>query len=193
MGRPRNFDEAATLDAIRDRFWETGYAATSIDDLMAATGLSKGSLYGAFGSKHEMFVGALDGYCAQASAAIRAQLEGDDAGALRRLRTFFQSAAKTAAQTCQGCMLAKATAELAGRDGEVDRIVSRSLKVIEDAFVKCIRQAQRAGDVSSEVDARRAALMLVAVHRGIESIGKSGASATTLRSIAESALNTLTD
>ena len=49
MARPRTFDEQEVVAAARDEFWERGYAATSVDDLTAATGLGKGSLYGAFG------------------------------------------------------------------------------------------------------------------------------------------------
>jgi AcrR family transcriptional regulator len=194
MGRPRSFDQATTLDAIRDRFWETGYAATSIDDLMAATGLSKGSLYGAFGSKHAMYVRVLEDYSAAGLAGLRERLAGDDAGALRRLKAYLRNYAKMAAQMCtQGCMMAKATAELAGRDPDVDAIVARFLADMEAAFTASIKQAQRAGDVPRTVDARQAALTLIAVHRGVESIGKMGASAATLRSIVERALEALTN
>jgi TetR/AcrR family transcriptional repressor of nem operon len=55
MPRPRSFDEDHVLELVRQRFWDTGYAATSLDDLMTATGLAKGSLYGAFGDKHTLF------------------------------------------------------------------------------------------------------------------------------------------
>ena len=54
MARPRTFDEADVVEAARDQFWNRGYAATSVDDLTAATGLGKGSLYGAFGDKHSL-------------------------------------------------------------------------------------------------------------------------------------------
>ncbi|KJE23819.1 transcriptional regulator, TetR family [Frankia torreyi] len=49
MARPRTFDEDQVVCAARDQFWATGYTATSLDDLTAATGLGRGSLYGAFG------------------------------------------------------------------------------------------------------------------------------------------------
>jgi AcrR family transcriptional regulator len=55
MARPRGFDEKQVLQAARDEFWSCGYAATSIDDVAALTGLGKGSLYGAFGDKHALF------------------------------------------------------------------------------------------------------------------------------------------
>ena len=62
MPRPRKFDESDVVAAARDEFWLRGYAATSVDDLTSVTGLGKGSLYGAFGDKHGLFLRALDDY-----------------------------------------------------------------------------------------------------------------------------------
>jgi len=191
MGRSRSFDSAETQDAICSQFWDTGYAATSVDDLMQATGLGKGSLYGAFGSKHDMFVRALTDYATAAQSEFRATLEGDDAGALRRLRSYVRAVAKGPGAR-RGCMLAKAIAELAGRDADVDAIVSDFVKSMERTLVKCIRQAQRCGDVARDADARQLALMLLAVLRGMESLGKAGAGTATLRLIADGALASLT-
>src|SRR5882762_7155245 len=81
MARPRSFDEEKVLRAARDQFWTLGYAATSLDDLMAATGLGKGSLYGAFGSKRELFLRVLDEYCARAVEDVSKALAGPDASA----------------------------------------------------------------------------------------------------------------
>jgi hypothetical protein len=55
-GAIRSFDEGEVLRVVRDQFWSTGYAAARVDDIAAATGLGKGSLYGAFGDKHQLFV-----------------------------------------------------------------------------------------------------------------------------------------
>jgi AcrR family transcriptional regulator len=71
VARPRSFDEAQVLRTARERFSSTGYAATSIDEVAAATGLGKGSLYGAFGDKHQLFLRVFDGYCAD----VREQVE----------------------------------------------------------------------------------------------------------------------
>jgi TetR/AcrR family transcriptional regulator, transcriptional repressor for nem operon len=64
MGRTRSFDEAGVLRAARDQFWSAGYAAARVDDIAAATGLGKGSLYGAFGDKHQLFLRTFDDHCA---------------------------------------------------------------------------------------------------------------------------------
>jgi AcrR family transcriptional regulator len=59
MGRPRQFEEAAAVDAAVTVFRQRGYASTSVDHLVEATGVHRGSLYGVFGSKHELFMRAL--------------------------------------------------------------------------------------------------------------------------------------
>src|SRR4029077_15778222 len=64
MARPRKFVEDEVIAAARVQFWTHGYAATSLDDLVAVTGLGRGSLYRAFGDKHALFMRALDQYCA---------------------------------------------------------------------------------------------------------------------------------
>jgi AcrR family transcriptional regulator len=58
-GRPRSFDPDEVLDKARAVFWNQGYAATSLDDLAAATGLNRPSLYAAFGDKHGLYMAAL--------------------------------------------------------------------------------------------------------------------------------------
>ena len=75
-GRPRSFDTEATLANATLAFWQRGYAATSMDDLSAATGLNRPSLYGAFGDKHALYLQALQLYTGQSNKAIAAALAG---------------------------------------------------------------------------------------------------------------------
>ena len=58
-GRPRSFDEGEVLEKARGVFWDLGYAATSLDDIVRATGLNRPSLYAAFGDKHALYMAAL--------------------------------------------------------------------------------------------------------------------------------------
>src|ERR1700720_2553117 len=97
MARPRKFDESDVVAAARDEFWTRGYAATSVDDLTSVTGLGKGSLYGAFGDKHGLFLRALDDYITSALDDVRAQLRDPPNGAYDRLRRPIPAQAKTTA------------------------------------------------------------------------------------------------
>ena len=91
MARPRTFDEGDVVAAARDEFWNRGYAATSVDDLTAATGLGKGSLYGAFGDKHSIYLRALDDYITSSLADVRAGLRDPAYSAYERLTRHIRA------------------------------------------------------------------------------------------------------
>ena len=80
MVRPRQFDEETVLCAARDQFWDAGYAATSLQDLMRVTGLGKGSLYAAFGDKHELFLRVLRRYATSLDEAVRGSIDSKVGG-----------------------------------------------------------------------------------------------------------------
>jgi len=193
MARPRSFDEEAVLRAVTDQFWATGYAGTSLDDILAATGLGKGSLYGAFGDKHELFLRVFDDYCTAVTEAVRQALDGPDVGAYGRLRALVLAVADaTASDIClRGCLLAKATAELAAQDAAVAARARQTFEALEELIASCVAAAQRAGDINPEADPARLAGLLLAVVRGIEALGKGGSSPESLHAIAETALGVL--
>ena len=76
-GGPRSFDPDEVLDKARAVFWNLGYAATSLDDIAAATGLNRPSLYAAFGDKHALYLAALQRSRAEATAALGAALDAE--------------------------------------------------------------------------------------------------------------------
>src|ERR1700676_3307937 len=121
MARPREFDEDEVLRVAREQFWSMGYAGTTIDAIAAATGLGKGSLYGAFGHKHQLYLRIFDAYCTEIVDAVGRRLDGPDDDAFERLCTLVRSiAASTAADTAhRGCLLAKGAAELSEHDSDV--------------------------------------------------------------------------
>ncbi len=89
-----------------------------MDDILTATGLGKGSVYGAFGDKHQLFVRVFDDHCAGVIVATRQALDGPDAGADGRLRAYVLAVVEdtVADVSLRGCLLAKGTAELAAHD-----------------------------------------------------------------------------
>jgi AcrR family transcriptional regulator len=190
MARPRAFDEAAVVEASRDLFWDQGYAATSIDDLSAATGLGRGSFYKAFGDKHSMFVRGLELYCTEAVDGIRAELRNPDLSAYDRLVAHIRGAADSVASDTdrRGCLLAKSAAELSSTDPVVARHVKRTLDAWLRELTATISAAQADGDIPSETDAKSMASLLLAVLRGMEALRKGGASAATIKSAAEQAI-----
>lgn len=193
MARPRKFNEDAVLEAVREQFRSTGYAATSLDDLMTATGLGKGSLYGAFGDKQQLFLRVFEEYCTGIIADARLRLAGDDAGALDRLRAYFLANVEVIGRdtTHRGCLLAKATGELSSVQPQVAARSLQTYRTLEDLFVTCLNQAQKNGSLKPDADTRKLGTLLLSVLRGIEALGKAGMDEAALRGVVETAFNAL--
>jgi TetR/AcrR family transcriptional regulator, transcriptional repressor for nem operon len=193
VARPRKFDERAIVDAVREQFWTTGYAGTTMDELARITGLGKGSLYGAFGTKRELFHRVFDEYCAAIVTASEARLSGDDEHAFERLRAHVRAiAASTAADTGRrGCLLAKAAAELSEHDAAVVRRSRETIETLRGLLEADIAACQRNGDLAPEADPAKLAALLLTVGRGIEAVGKAGGDGQLLADAAETALAVL--
>jgi TetR/AcrR family transcriptional regulator, transcriptional repressor for nem operon len=174
--RPRTFDEDDVVTAARNAFWRGGYTGTSLEELTAATGLGKGSLYGAFGDKHQLFLRALDGYCESAAVGIREQLRGPVEGAYQRLVDYIRDlVALNLGDTDRlGCLMAKSAAELAGADGEVREKVAAALTVMRTELARTIADAQQEGTISRVADPDQLANLILTVLRGMEALHKSG-------------------
>src|SRR5271167_4196124 len=173
MARPRKFVEEDVVAAARDQFWSGGYAGTSLDDLTEATGLGRGSLYGAFGDKHDLFLRALDEYNAGAMAAVTTDLHRPNVSGYERLVTHIRNTVNTTmAEAQRGCLLAKSAAELGSTDKEVLKRVKRSLAKYQDELRAVIEQAQREGDIDPYADANGLALLVLTLLRGSEALGK---------------------
>lgn len=188
MARPRSFDERTVVAAARDQFWSTGYAATSIDDLCSATGLGKGSLYGAFTDKHGLFVRALDRYCEDQVAAFTAALEGDEAGALQRLVHHVDHVAAQCAGDSRGCLLGNLVSERGDRDPDVSRRAQETYGAWERLLADCVRQAQAAGDIDPSIDPDAAAAVGLNAFRGMVALGQIGRGDAFMRAVADAAI-----
>jgi TetR/AcrR family transcriptional repressor of nem operon len=188
MARPRTFDERQVMRRAQDAFHDHGYAATSVEQLTAATGLQRSSLYGAFGDKHQLFLRTIAKYRDDEAQALERELAGDDDHALTRLFDHARAKASDPAGSRRGCLMAKATAELAGHDPDVARMAGDFYLIYERALTNCVRSAQAAGDVREDIDAADAGAMLLSVLRGIEALGRAGRPTPALQAIADTAL-----
>jgi TetR/AcrR family transcriptional repressor of nem operon len=189
--RKRTFDETVALAAIRGTFWDRGYAATSLDDIMQATGLGKGSLYAAFGNKRRMFALALRQYCSGLVWDAKRSLQGPDAGTMRRLDTYLRRMSEVFTSSKRGCLLSKAVAEVVGEDDEADGIILGCFREYEHVLAEALTQAKRAGETRPDLNVRQSANLLMAVIRGMEGMGKAGVSASTLNGVIKSAMDSI--
>jgi TetR/AcrR family transcriptional regulator, transcriptional repressor for nem operon len=187
MARPRKFDESDVIAAARDEFWSRGYAATSVDDLTSVTGLGKGSLYGAFGDKHGLFLRALNDYIGTSMDGVRAQLRDPTYRAYDRLTQHVRAQARAVAadKTRRGCMMAKSAAELGATDETVERAVEHAYTTWIAELANCVKEAQRDGAIDKKQNPQALATTLLAFMRGQEALHKGGAKPAQIKAAAE--------
>ncbi len=172
MARPREFDEAAVLDAAVQCFWARGYEATSIRDLAERTGLTAASLYNAFGDKRAMFRTALHHYT---ESSIGARIRRCEALPPRdAIRTFFEDIVQRSVhdRDRKGCLVVNSALELAPHDAEFQGRIAETLKRIEAFFLACVQRGQADGSVTSSQPAAGLAQHLLSVLMGVRVLAR---------------------
>ena len=188
-GRPRAFEPGHALDQARRVFLQKGFAAASLDDLAAATGLNRPSLYAAFGDKEQLYVLALRRYVGQLLAGMDALLAGEAPVAERMKRVFEAAIHRYCAPPHHaGCMLVStATTESPGRP--VIAVASAELVAeFDQRFEKCFRRAIRAGELAKQPSAKARARMASALLHTLAVRARVGFRAAELRAVAAAVL-----
>ena len=173
-GRPREFDiEVATRDAL-EVFWEKGFHATSLPDLITGMGLTRGSIYKAYDDKRAVYLAALDIYVEEKLATFEKDFARTDKRAAIRdvLRRAARNSARDDGQ--KGCFVTAATLEMLPEDVEVGERVSALYRGLEDLFAAAIDQGKRDGSVTSRASSMALAKFLVATVEGMCVLGKLG-------------------
>src|SRR5215471_8170840 len=129
MARTKEFIPEEVLDAASKVFWEKGFEATSIDDLVTATGVNRASLYGTFGDKAALFQKVVDRYNCQFMQMLAGA--GADRSGLAKIRAVFEVIARETCEESRGCLLVNTAAELGGRDPEMQAAAKRSREQVE--------------------------------------------------------------
>ncbi|WP_018751907.1 TetR/AcrR family transcriptional regulator [Paenibacillus sanguinis] len=188
-GRPREFRRPEVLDAAMDVFWRKGYEACSTEDLCSSTGLGRGSLYNAFGSKHELYEQALQRYHEQGIQEQTAILESP-APAKERLRALLEWAVEQdfGDTDNKGCMLINATMERARTDSMVERMASRHVILLEQLLCQVIEQGIESGKISSDRPALELARTFLSSYYGMRVLNASTRNRDMASSIVEGIL-----
>ena len=173
MARPREFDEAAALEAAMECFWRRGYEATSLRDLTSSMGLTAPSLYNAFGGKQELFSRALERYLDRTTRDRLRRLE-QSLGPKAALHRFFAEIIEHSVSDRQrkGCFLINSALEIAPHDAECRAVITEQFNDIEAFFRRCILKAQADDTVSSDVDADDTARLLLGVLLGVRVLAR---------------------
>lgn len=185
MAGVKQFDEAAVLARIMTLFWARGYDATSIDDLVEATGLKRGSLYNAYGGKEEMFLQAFDRYISHVATPTRNRLDATDA--VVAIRSWLEGHCERMADTDnpQGCLATNACLEMAQRDDAIGRRVRDSMVAVESQLYDTLRRAQAQGYLSPGQDLRALARFFHGTLRGMALLHKATGDISAVRDMVD--------
>lgn len=175
MGRPRQFDESAVIDAALDAFWRGGLRATSVDDLLRVTGLSRSSLYGSFGNKQTLLRRAVERYVDLQADELTQGFAGR--GLREALLHIFNRIAEDN-NGGRGCLLINGLGELGTDGGKTLAIVRDGLERIERTLSGLVRRADPAGAAGPPARVATDALAAIA---GLRTLQRSGLPAERVR------------
>jgi AcrR family transcriptional regulator len=190
MARPRSFNPDEALDLARDVFWRKGFQGTSLDDITAATGLAKPSLYAAFGDKNALFLKVLDRYHERIIAnAERVLNDGPSArDAIERWLTGFVPFC-SGVRGSRGCLSINTAADGASDQKEVRKKVQRFNRKLEELLRNRLR-ADRA-QFSETFDPDSAAGTIMAIYLGLMVMAKDAPDAARVRATLNQAMKLL--
>lgn len=148
-------------------FWQRGYDATSVADLVDVAGIGRQSLYGAFGDKRKLFEEAFNLYTRKELRPFLDALEGPGTPG-ERIRSLFDHIRGLAARNPQhGCLAVRTAAAQNGIDAELARLASAQMGHLEDVLTATLEDAMRAGEAPRGRDARALARTTLAAFHGM--------------------------
>ena len=190
-GRPRTFDIDQALDRAVQVFWKHGYQDASLHELTDAMGLSKPSLYAAFGDKEALYLKGLQRYLALLIERHAAKLN-DEADGRMAIDGFLRSLAAMLADPDLpgGCFIINGTADCGGSTipASVEMALRAALQGTEALVLERPKRAQRGDDVPAGLTAPALAALFGSLIAGLAVLAKSGAAQEKLMTVIDTAM-----
>jgi TetR/AcrR family transcriptional repressor of nem operon len=192
VGRPTEFDVEEALASAMQKFRELGYEATSLSELTACTGVQKASLYATYGDKRTLFLSALQHYQELSYQTLEQRLKAAKSPRAA-LEAWFADAERNSAAKGKNssCLCINTAIEFGDHDALVARALLGHAARIEQLIVDALTRAQKAREVSAELDLRAAARFLLTSLYGLQVAGKTGFDAKKLEQVVRLAFSVL--
>lgn len=190
MPRPKEFNPDEALEKAMHVFWHKGYEATSMEDLLSAMDINRGSLYATFGGKHELFLKAMDRYCSGGGIGSGISILKQPGPALPLIRQFIDRILEfgLADPLRRGCMITNTIMELAPHEKAIAQRVAGRLQMAEEALFQLLTRAKEEGELDEDKDPRALARVLVTMMQGTIVMIKAGTPADVVKQTAKAAL-----
>ncbi len=186
MPRTKEFNVEEVLEKAMMVFWRKGYKSTTMQDLLKAMGLNKGSLYGSFHDKETLFKRTLDYY--DHNRRKNKIITGQPLQDIHRFINSIVENSYTSDRGVWGCFILNTSMNIEGWDQAFRDKVSAKVRWAEDFFYKALCEAKRLGQVRQDLDCRAVAQILLGAVFSIIGLAKSCYDKTLLNNIAKGAL-----
>lgn len=192
MPRTKLFDEEKVLKKAMELFWQKGYNATSIGDLVEHTGINRASLYDTFGSKKALFDKAFQLYKKSGQQRISYVFQHHKDSVKKGLHELFCKAIEESFSTdYKGCFAVNTTIEFIPEDQSLDTIISDNKCNIENQFQEYLKLGVTQGEISKDKDLRAIAAFLYTFYSGLRVVTKVNPDKKQLEIIVQTALSIL--
>jgi TetR/AcrR family transcriptional repressor of nem operon len=159
-GPSKQFDRDEALDKALQLFWEQGYEATSMQDLVNAMGINRASMYQTYGNKHQLYLAGLERYAAQVLANL-SRLLNKPGTPLANLRdTFAHIVEQSLEGKMQGCFINNTAVELGPHDAQLAETIREIWLQFESMFATQLQHAIEQHQLPADADARQLAQLL---------------------------------
>jgi AcrR family transcriptional regulator len=157
MARPCAYDREDLLRCATALFWERGFAGTSVDDVVRATGVSRSSLYAAFPDKSALFLAVLEHYLDTVTRGKLERLAQEKRAALaiRRFLLDIADQRPSANAPARGCLLTNTAVEIGTQEEEIAELVRKAFARLERALADRLDEAQQQGDLGADADPKQ--------------------------------------
>jgi AcrR family transcriptional regulator len=190
-GRPRAYDPDAALARAAEVFWQKGYDGTSLDDLVAATGMNRPSLYAAFGDKRALYLKTLERYRNEART-VSLSLLADNPPLRVYLARFYKAALDLYVQGgARGCYTIGTAATQSVTDPSVRAFVAESIRGTDVFLARLIGEAQARGEIARNADAMALAQVATATLHTLAVRARAGVARKELDALAQAAIATI--
>ena len=191
--RPRADHPQMALERVVEAFWKTGYSGTSLDDLSAATGMNRPSLYAGFGDKQALYLKSLELYWERGLKGMRAALAHDRPLAEGLMRVYEGALAIYFPTNgrARGCFAVGTATTEAVQDPTIRAALARGLRVLDECFEARFRAARDTGELSNDVDVATLAGLASAVLSRLAIRARAGTPRAELAEFARKAVSTI--
>ena len=192
MPRTKKFNESEVLEMAMELFWEKGFHATSIQDLVAHLGINRASLYDTFGGKEALFEKAFALYRNNSGLAVKEFFEGQ-ASVKEGFKNLFEYAITEAASdpSRKGCFVVNTTTELIPGNEKIQEVLCSQMDKIEELFFILVERGIQRGEIPPGKDPQAIASYLFTFYNGLRVVSKVDTDPERLRRVVNTGLSIL--